>query len=135
VQAFQGGNRITTGAANDLISFAGSGNTINAGAGTNVLQDSGSNNTIVMPGAAQGFDDVFGYVLQNGDKLDFRAALAATSWNGTQSTLGNFLHVTTSGANAIIALSNISSGAATQIADLEGAGQVTLSGLLAHSIT
>jgi len=135
VQAFAGGNTITTGAGNDSISFSGSGNTINAGAGSNTLQDSGSNNTIVMPGAGQGFDNVFGYVLQNGDTLDFRAALAETAWNGSSATLGNFLHVTTSGANAIISLSYTSGGSGMQIAELEGAGQVTLSSLLTHSIT
>jgi hypothetical protein len=135
VQAFQGGNKITTGAGNDTISFAGSLNTVNAGAGANTLNDSGSNSTIVMPGVGTGFDNVFGYVLQNGDTLDFRAALAETSWNGSQATLGNFLHVTTSGADAIISLGKTSGGAATQIANLQGAGQVTLSTLLAHSIT
>jgi len=135
VQAFEGGNKITTGAGNDTISFGGRGNTINAGAGTNTLQDSGSNNTIVMPGAGQGFDNIFGYVLQNGDTLDFRSALAETAWNGSPATIGNFLHVTASGANAIISLSYASGGAGTQIADLQGAGPVTLSALLAHSIT
>jgi len=135
VQAFQGSNRIATGAGNDTISFGGRGNTINAGAGSNTLNDSGSNNTIVMPGAGHGFDNVFGYVLQNSDLLDFRAALAGTSWNGSQATLGSYLQVTNSGANAIISLSTTSGGAATQIADLEGAGQVSLSTLLAHSLT
>ncbi len=134
VQAFQGGNKIFTGAGNDSISFGGSGNTINAGAGLNTLQDSGSNNTIVMPGVGHGSDNVLGYVLQNGDKLNFRAALAETAWTGSRATVGNFLHVATSGANAIISLSNSSGGGATQIADLFGAGQVTLSTLLVHSL-
>jgi hypothetical protein len=135
VQAFQGGNRITTGAQNDTISFAGSGNTINGGAGTNTLYDSGSDNTIVMPDATQGFDNIFGYVLLNGDTLDFRAALGATSWNGAQATVGNFLHVTGVGGNAVVWLSTTSNGSALPIAELQGAGQVTLSELLAHSIT
>jgi hypothetical protein len=135
VQAFEGDNTITTGAGNDSISFAGSGNTINASGGTNTLQDSGSDNTIVMPGAGNGFDDIFGYVLQNGDMLDFRAALAQTAWNGTQATLGNFLHVTMSGASAMISLSDTSGGAGTQIAELQGSGTVSLSTLLAHSLT
>jgi serralysin len=135
VQAFQGGNRITTGAENDTISFAGNGNTINGGAGTNTLYDSGSDNTIVMPNAGQGFDNIFGYVLLNGDTLDFRAALSATSWNGAQATVGNFLHVTETGGNAIVWLSTTSNGTALPIAELQGAGQVSLSDLLAHSIT
>lgn len=133
VQADQGANKIITGAGNDTISFAGSGNNINAGAGTNTLNDSGTKSMIVMPGAGKGFDEIFGPVLQNGDKLDFRAALSLTAWDGSQATIGNFLHVTTSGANAVISLSNTNSGAATAIANLEGAGSLTLSGLLVHS--
>jgi serralysin len=135
VQAFEGTNSITTGAGNDTSSFGGTGNTINAGGGSNTLNDSGSDNTIVMPGAGQGFDNIFGYVLANGDTLDFRAALAETSWTGSASTLGNYLHIAESGANALISLSTTSGGGATQIADLEGAGQMSLSGLLAHSLT
>jgi hypothetical protein len=135
VQAFQGGNKITTGSGNDTISFGGTGNRIDAGAGTNTLNDSGSKNTIVLPAAGHGFDNIFGYVLQNGDLLDFRTALGKTSWNGTQASLGSYLHVTNSGSNAIVSLSNASGGSATQIANLEGAGQVTLATLLAHSIT
>lgn len=134
VQAYEGHNSITTGAGNDTIRFGGTGNSINAGSGTNTLQDSGSGNTIVMPGAGQGFDDIFGYVLQNGDTLDFRAALASTAWNGSQSTIGNFLHVTESGANAFISLSSTSGGTGTQIAELQGAGQVSVSTLLAHAL-
>ena len=135
VQAYQGGNTITTGAGNDTISFGGSGNVIDAGAGSNTLQDSGSDNRIVMPGAGQGFDNIFGYVLQNSDTLDFRAALAGTSWNGSQSTLGNFVHLATSGNNAIIVISDASNGAASQVAELQGSGAVTLSTLLAHALT
>ena len=135
LQAFQGGNKIFTGAGNDTIRFGGNGNTINAGAGTNTLQASGNNNTIVMPGAGRGSDNVLDYVLQNGDKLNFRAALAETAWTGSHATVGNFLHIATSGANAIISMSNTSGGRATQIADLYGAGEISLSALLAHSLT
>ena len=135
VQAFEGHNTITTGAGNDTISYGATGNTINAGGGTNILQDSGSDNTIVMPGAGKGFDDIFGYVLQNGDTLDFRAALASTAWTGTSSTLGNFLHLGTSGNNAIISISDSSNGSASQVAELQGSGAVTLSTLLAHALT
>ena len=133
VQAFHGGNRITTGSGNDTISYAGRGNTIDSGSGSNVLQDSGSDNTIVMPGAGHGFDDVFGYVLQNGDTLDFTAALAGTAWNGSQASLGDFLHVSESGANAMLSISATADGSAVAVAKLEGAGDVSLATLLAHA--
>jgi hypothetical protein len=35
-----------------------------------------------MPGAGKGMDDIFGYVLQNGDKLDFRAQRHGLRWQG-----------------------------------------------------
>ncbi len=133
VQAFQGGNSITTGNGDDTVSSGGRGNTINVGAGANVLQDSGSNNTIVMSGAGRGFDDVFGYVLQNGDTLDFRAALGRTSWNGAQSSVGGFLHVAQSGDNAMISISATAGGGAMPVAELEGSGAVALTTLLAHA--
>lgn len=135
VQAFQGHNTITTSGGNDTISFAGSGNVIDAGGGSNVLEDSGSGSTIVMPGAGQGMDDIFGYVLQNGDVLDFRAALAATQWDGSAATLGAYLQVGAAGNDAIISLSTTAGGAAVQIADLRDSGPVGLAGVLAHALT
>ncbi len=133
VQAFQGGNSITSGNSDDTLGFGGRGNTINAGAGANVLEDSGSDNAIVMPGAGHGFDDVFGCVLQNGDTLDFRAALSGTSWNGAQGRVGGFLHVAQSGDNAMISISATAGGSAMNIAELEGSGAVSLTMLLAHA--
>jgi hypothetical protein len=133
VSAFQGNNVITTGASNDSIRFGGSGNLIDAGGGTNHVEDSGSANTIVMPGPGAGFDDVFGYVLQNSDVLDFRAALGTTGWDGSQSTLGNFLHVTMSGNDAVIAMSATSGGAFSNVAMLHDSGNLDLAGLMAHS--
>src|ERR1019366_2684165 len=71
-----GGNTITTGAGNDTIRFGGPNNVVNAGGGNNVLVDSGSNNTIVLPGANQGYDDISGALMTNGDQFDLRALLA-----------------------------------------------------------
>jgi len=91
IQAYQGGNRITTGVGNDTIRFAGTGNVINAGGGNNLLMDSGGSNTIVLPAASKGFDDVFGYVLPNNDRFDLRPMLAGTNWTGDLATIGNFV--------------------------------------------
>jgi len=136
IQAYQGGNSITTGTGNDTIRFGGAGNTINAGAGSNTLMDSGSNNTIVLPVANQGFDDIFGYVTMNGDKLNLAQTLAGTSWNGNTDLLANFIKLTTSGASTVISIdpSGAAGGATYQIAKLEGSGSQSLSVLLAHSI-
>jgi len=134
VQAYQGYNSITTGASNGTIRFAGSGNTINAGGGHNSLYDSGDTNTIVMPGAGQGRDDIYGHVLQNGDKFNFTAALKATSWDGLTSDIGSFLHVKMSGHNVLISISNQANGAQSLVADLHSVGQVNLAGMLQRSI-
>ncbi len=135
VQALQGKNTITTGASNDTIQIGGSDNTVDAGAGKNVIRDGGTNNTIVIPAASKGYDDIYGSVLTNGDKLNLHAALQATGWNGSSSTIANFLHVKQSGSDAIISISATAGGAATNVADLHGAGTVSLQTLLAHSTT
>ena len=133
VLAFQGHNTITTGAGNDTIRIASTGSVINAGAGTNHIEDSGGSNRIIMP-AIGGFDDVFGFVLQNSDTLDFRPALAKTTWDGSTATLGNFLKVTMSGADATIALASTAGGGFTNVAALRASGDLDLTGLLTHAI-
>jgi hypothetical protein len=132
VQAYQGYNSITTGAGNDTIRIAGSGNVIDAGGGSNRIEDSGSANTLVMTG--NGVDNVFGYVIQNGDTIDFRSALKATGWDGRQSTLANFLHVGMNANDAIIRISATAFGATVGTMDLHDSGPLSMTGLLAHSI-
>jgi hypothetical protein len=129
VQAYQGGNTITTGAGDDTIRFSGSGNTIDAGGGNNQLEDSGNNNTIVLPTAGQGYDNVLGWVMQNGDSFDLRPALAQTGWNGDASTLGNYVQVNMSGDNAIVSIGG------SAVATLNDAVNTTLSSFLSHAIT
>ena len=137
VQAFKGGNQITTGAGNDKIYFSGSNNVVDTGAGNNTLYDSGTNNTIVLPGANQGYDDIYGYMMTNGDKFDLRGLLASTNWNGDVATIGNYVSVTPSGTGSVIKVdpSGVAGGATYTAATLEAAGPVSLSTLLAHSIT
>lgn len=134
VFAFQGQNSVTTGSGNDTIRFAGTGNVIDAGAGKNLLADSGSGNTLVMPRAGTGTDDVYGYVLPNDDKLDFRNALKATAWDGQQSNLSGFLHVSNTNGSAVIGVSATAGGSVITVATLYGSGDVSLPMLLQHAI-
>ena len=137
VQAFQGDNTITTGSQNDTVQIAGSGNVVNAGAGQNTIDDSGSGNTIILPAAQNGDDTIYGYVIPDGDTFDLRTLLAATKWNGSQSTMGNFIRMSTSGSNAVISVTPTGavSGGSYAVATLEGSGAVSLTTLLAHAIT
>jgi hypothetical protein len=137
VTANAGGNTITTGTGNDVIHIAGSGNMVNAGSGQNQIYDSGSGNTIVLPQAGQGNDSIYGAVLQDHDTLDLRALLAATKWNGSTATIGNFVHDTTVNAsNTVISVtpSGMVGGMSYNVATLEGAGAVSLSSMLAHAL-
>jgi Ca2+-binding RTX toxin-like protein len=134
IQAFQGNNAITTGAGNDTISFAGSNNLINAGPGNNVLQETGSNNTIVLPSGGNGYDDIFGKVLTNGDTFDLRPML--TNY-GDLASIGNFVKLTANGSSELIKVdpTGVAGGSLYTVAKLEGSGSVSLDALLAHSIT
>ena len=122
--AFQGHNTIVTGAGNDIVRIAGTGSVVNAGAGTNHIEDSGGSNRIIMP-TIGGFDDVFGYVLQNSARLDFRPALSKTAWDGSNATLGSFLRVAMAGADATIAVASTGGGAFTSVATLPPRGAWT----------
>jgi hypothetical protein len=134
VQALMGYNTITTGNTNDTITIGGTGNLVNAGGGTNRITDSGSGNTLVMPGGGRGFDDIFGNVLTNGDKLDFTVALAATRWDGLVSDVGAFLHIgSTASGDMQIAVSTVAGGGGARVAVLHGVAAVNLPTLLAHA--
>jgi Ca2+-binding RTX toxin-like protein len=135
IQAFQGSNTITTGAGNDTLSFAGSTNLINAGPGNNVLQETGSNNMIVLPSGGDGYDDIFGKVLTNGDMFDLRPML--TNWNGNLASIGNFVKLMVNGSSELIKVdpTGVAGGSLYTVAKLEGSGSVSLDALLARSIT
>ena len=137
VQQYGGNaNTIQTGAGNDMISLTGTGNSVDAGAGQNQIYDSGTANRIVLPTGGNGFDDIFGPVLLNGDTLDMRTMLQAAHWNGDQSVIGNYLHAVSAnnGQDTMISVTPNGSGSSYNAADLHGVGAVTLSGLLAHSV-
>jgi hypothetical protein len=136
VMGFVGGNTITTGSGNDDIRIGGAGNVVNAGLGDNVISDSGSSNTFVLP-ASGGTDDFFGYVLQAGDLFDLRPLLAATTWNGGQSTLSNYLATTASpdGANMMLMVTRDGgmTGTSYIAATFNDSGAIPLADFLSHA--
>jgi hypothetical protein len=133
----QGGNSITTGSQHDVIVLSGSGNKVNASGGTNRITDNGPNDKVVIPAAGVGRDNIYGTVLSNGDTLDLRAALAATSWDGKASDLGTYLTGVIGGNGDFqLRLRDATSGTRSIIADLHNYGQsTTLSEVLAHCLT
>jgi hypothetical protein len=135
VQSGAKNNTITTGAGDDKINLASSGNTVTAGDGINEVTETIGGNTFVLPTANNGMMDLFGISLSNDDKLDLRPALAATNWNGSASTIGNFVRVAMEGDDALVLISKRAHGAGSIVADLHGAGATNVQGLLAHAIT
>jgi hypothetical protein len=136
VQADNSGDTVAaTGAAdNDTMNFAGSGDVINANPGTDI-DDNGTNNTIVLPSTGQ--VDIYGNTLANGDAFDLGSLLAQTAWDGSASTLSNFLSVGMNGTNGQLTVdpSGVAGGASHVAAVFEASGQMDLSTLLAHAIT
>ena len=67
--------------------------------------------------------------------MNLTTALAATNWNGSASTLSNYLKVTDSAQGATPSISATSGGSGVVIATIDGATTASLASLLAHSIT
>jgi hypothetical protein len=137
IQAFGAGkNVLNGGAGNDNIRFAGSGNVVFVGNGNDTISDSGRANRIVFDKAGAGLTHVKGYVLKNGDTLDFSRTLAATGWDEKASTLSRYLKVAMQGSNAVLSVNptGVSGGKTQAFAVLHDTGKVSLSGLLAHSL-
>jgi hypothetical protein len=104
------------------------------GAGAGVSSSSGGQ-TYVIPAAGNGVETFTSNILAMGDTLNLTTALAATNWNGLDSTLPNYLKVTDSTQAATLSISATFGGSGVVIATIDGATTATLSSLLAHSIT
>ena len=94
-----------------------------------------SGHTYVVPAAGNGAEIFTSNILAMGDRLDLTTALAATNWNGSASTLPNYLSVTDSAQAATLSISATSGGRLVAIATIDGASTASLSSLLASSIT
>jgi beta-glucanase (GH16 family) len=132
-----GGSATSAMVAQSQISDAAtSGTTIQLlkGAGAGVSSSSGGQ-TYVIPAAGNGVEAFTSNILALGDTLNLTTALAATNWNGSTSTLSNYLKVTDSTQAATLSISATSGGSGLAIATIDGATTATLSSLLAHSIT
>jgi Ca2+-binding RTX toxin-like protein len=132
VLADLGGANVTTGTGNDTIKLGGYGNRVDAGSGSNVIFGGAGNDTFVLPKAFQGLDTISGFNEANGDILDIRNALAATSWNHSAATLGTYLQIVSSPSQTSIAITPNGTGPSSTIAVLSGSGNLALADLLSH---
>ena len=103
--------------------------------GNSTGSTSGTGGVYVLPAAGSGVLALAGDVLDAGGTLDLTAALAATDWNGTASTLPGYLAVTDTSAGATISIAPTFDGSATAIATIAGATSLDLKTLLAHAMT
>jgi hypothetical protein len=118
-----------------MLFLSGSGDIVSLAGGTDTITDSGSGNTYLLPAAGNGTDAFTSNILTTGDTLDLKTALAATNWNGSATTLANYVTVTDSAKGATLSISATSGGAGSAIATIAGASGMTLTSLLTHSIT
>jgi hypothetical protein len=126
---------INATAGNHMVFISGTGDTVNLSGGSNTITDTDTGNTYVIPAAGKGYDTFSTNVLANGDTLDLRTALAATSWTGSASTLSNYLTVANGSHGTMLSIAPTSGGTAAAIATIGGASGTTFSELLAHTVT
>jgi hypothetical protein len=126
---------IVATSGNHMVFISGSGDTVDLSGGTNTVTDTGNGNTYVIPAAGKGSDIFTNNVLTDGDTLDLRSALAATMWNGSTSTLADYLTVTNPSQGTVLSIAPTSGGTGVAIATINGATGTTLSSLLAHALT
>ena len=103
--------------------------------GADTITDSGSGNTYILPAAGNGTDTFASNILTMGDTLDLKTALAATNWNGSASTLSNYLAVADSTTGATLSIAATSGGSGVAIATINGASTASVATLLPHPIT
>ncbi|HEY0182037.1 MAG TPA: hypothetical protein VGC09_04445 [Rhodopila sp.] len=122
-------------AGTHMVFVKGSGDVLSLAGGANTITDTGGGNTYILPAAGKGTNSFTSNILTIGDTLDLKPALAATDWNGSASTLSNYLKVTGSAQGATLSIAATSGGTGVAIATISGATTTNLSSLLAHAIT
>ena len=126
VAATSGTNMVFIKGSNDVVTLSG---------GTNTITDTGSGNVYILPAAGKGEALFTSDILNTGDTLDLKTALAATNWSGTAATLPNYLKVTDSSKGAVLSIAPTSGGTGVAIASITGATSLNLTTLLTHSIS
>lgn len=124
---------ITSTQGDHMIFLYGSNDTIAMSGGHEVISEFGKHNTFELPAAGNGYVDISGSVLTNGDQLDFSQALAASQWDGQSSDLASYLLVSRSNGNTAVCISDTGTGGGSPVLLLEHTN-ITMTQLLVHSI-
>ncbi len=91
-----------TGAGGSTI-FAGAwNNVLDAGAGVNFLHGGAGNDTFVLNGAGQGMDNIYGFSLTNGDKLDLIRTLSSVSSAVDVTNVRNYITSSVSNGDTVL---------------------------------
>ena len=128
---------ISAGSGDHLFLISGNACTFNFSGGTETVRDSGrGGNTFTLPPAGLGSAIFNAATMTNGDSFNLRAALAATQWDGSASTLQSYLHISLTNGNTElwVSLTPAVHSAEMLLATFEGQ-KFGLSAILSHAIT
>ncbi|MFL5254171.1 MAG: hypothetical protein ACJ8AI_14985 [Rhodopila sp.] len=121
--------------ADRMLFISGSNNTVDLSSGADTVTDQGGGNTCILPSGSNPAASFTSNILDKGDVLDLRTALASTDWNGSSDTLSKYLSVSSSSDAAEISLAKTAGGHGTTIAHISGAAGLSLDSLLSHAMT
>jgi hypothetical protein len=96
------------------------------------INASAGNDVIAMPAAGTGLEAISGFLLTNGDVLDFSAALKGTPWHGDLTQVGNFITAVQAGTATDLYLDPTGRGHGAMVATLDNLN-TNLVNLLAHN--
>jgi beta-glucanase (GH16 family) len=127
---------LTDSSGNHLIFITGSDNTLSLSGGTDTVIDSGAGgNTINLPAAGNGSVGFNWESIAAGDVFNLKTALAATSWDGSASDVGSFLHTTQSNGSTQLLVTSSATSQATGTLLASWNADYSLAQILAHAVT
>ena len=109
---------------------------VTTGAGQNSIYEKGTGgNTIVTRAPGTGINTIYGNAIQDGDILDLRATLAATTWDGNPSDVAEYFTIKQTGTVAILDVSLVPGGQRYEVATFHNAPlNLSVSQVLDHAI-
>jgi hypothetical protein len=128
-------NTWVSASAGKMLFISGSNNTADLSGGADTVTDTGGGNTFILPSGSNPAASFTSDILDKGDVLDLRTALASTDWNGSNDTLSKYLSVSSSSDAAEISLAKTAGGHGTTIAHISGAAGLDLDSLQSHALT